>query len=607
MAPRARTAFLASLLVIAAHAAFAAVPTLAPDQLQAGQKAVVRTVFSGQKVEEFEAEIVGVLKTGRAAGDLILAKATSERVIRTGIAQGMSGSPVYVDGKLIGALSSGWSFSREPLFGVTPIGEMLEVLDLPRPPDGGAGTTGPSGLEPLSTSGSSYRGLTWGEVAPPDPAVAPGSTGEAAAAPVALPIPVSCVGLDPGALRFARQLLEPLGLAAVPGGRTGTAPSAGTELEPGSAVAIDLLRGDLQMAAIGTVTWRDGDRVLIFGHPLFQSGAVKMPLASAEISTIVSSELISFKLGSSGRPVGVATQDRRAAVAGRVGPAPRLMPVSVRLQGHTLPERTYHFESIEDRALAPQIVALATLNSWMESGGSGGGQTVRWALTLYRHRAPSLEVGDVATGGNAAGDLVSGITQPLAFLYNNPFSALALDSIAVGLTIDPGQDSWTLRGVQLLDAAVRPGGTMRVRCEVERWRGGRRMVELVIQVPEEAPEGRYVLWAGGGSELNRFEAARLPGRYRPASLDEAWRRIQGLRPADQLYVTLLARAPEVTRRGRDYPELPTSALALLSSGLSAEDAGRRGNQAALDEQRQALEGHVSGEVQLEVTVDPKAP
>src|SRR6185503_5409227 len=135
-------------------------------QLQAGQKAVVRTVFTGQKIEEFDAEIVGVLKTGDVSGDLILAKATSDRVVQSGIAQGMSGSPVYVDGKLVGALSSGWNFSKEPLFGVTPIGEMLEVLRLPRPQDGGAGTAGPSGLEPTATSSSGYRGLLWAGASP---------------------------------------------------------------------------------------------------------------------------------------------------------------------------------------------------------------------------------------------------------------------------------------------------------------------------------------------------------------------------------------------------------------------------------------------------------
>jgi len=228
-------------------------------------------------------------------------------------------------------------------------------------------------------------------------------------------------------------------------------------------------------------------------------------------------------------------------------------------------------------------------------------------MTLHRHGAAALSLSDVATGASASSDLVSGIAQPLSFLYNNPFSTLTLDSVSVRLSVEPGQDSWTLRGVQLMDAAVRPGGTLRVRCEIERWRGERRTVDLGMHVPEEVPEGRYLVWAGGGNELDRFEASRLPGRFRPASLEEAWRRIQTLRPADQLYVTLLARAPEVTRRGRDYPELPTSALALLSSGLSAEDAVRRGSQAVLDEQQKKLDGQVSGEVQLEFTVDPQAP
>src|SRR5206468_4126682 len=141
---------------------------------------------------------------------------TSDRVLHTGIAQGMSGSPVYVDGKLVGALSSGWSFSRDPLFGVTPIGEMLHVLDLPRAADDGAGTTGPTGLEPPAVSTSSYRGLRWTDAGPnPAETLVSAATDLASSVPSALPIPVSCVGLDPAALPLARQLLGPLGLTAV--------------------------------------------------------------------------------------------------------------------------------------------------------------------------------------------------------------------------------------------------------------------------------------------------------------------------------------------------------------------------------------------------------
>jgi hypothetical protein len=599
---------LAAIFLCAATAALAAVPTLPPDELRPGQKAAVRTVFEGQKIEEFEAEIVGVLKGGRASGDMILARATSERVLRTGIAQGMSGSPVYVDGRLVGALSGGWSFSREPLFAITPIGEMLEVLEHPWPGDAGVGTAGPTGVEPGARAASSYRELRWSDPVP-GPALEPvaPASGRDLGAPARLPIPVACAGLAPGALSWADQLLAPLGLTAVPGGGAGRDADVSTELEPGSAVAIELMRGDLQLAAIGTITWRDGDRVLIFGHPFFQSGSIRLPIAAASITTVVSSQVISFKLGTSGRPMGVADQDRRAAVAGRLGPAPGLMPVTVNLAGEGLRERTFRFESIEDRALAPQLVGLAALNSLLESGGTGAGQTVRWTLALHRRGSEPLVLSEAATGGGLTTSLASGMAQPLAFLYNNPYAALDLDSVTVRLEVRPGEDLWTLRGLEVLDAAVRPGGTMRVRCQAERWRGGRKTVDIALRVPEEVPEGRYLLWAGGGAELNRFEAARLPGRYRPASLDEAWRRIGGLRRSDRLYVALIARAPEVTRDGRDYPELPTSALALLAGGLAAEDASRRGSQAVLDEAQQSFGGHLDGEVQLEVLVDPKAP
>ncbi len=592
-------------------------PTLDPEQLQPGRKAVVRTVFQGQRIEEFEAEILGVFKGGRVDGDLIVARATSERLQRTGIAQGMSGSPVYVDGKLVGALSGAWAFSRDPLFVVTPIREMLAVLDQPTGDPGDvAGTAGPSGLGTDSESAFGefrWPGLPGSEPAPgPDPTLlrtrysgAPASL--ASGSPARLAVPVACAGLEPALVPLARELMEPLGFTAVPGGTSGTAAESGAAFEPGSAVAVELLRGDLRFAAIGTVTWRDGDRVLIFGHPFFQSGNVRLPLASASITTIVASNLISFKLGMPGDPVGVATQDRRAAVAGRVGPLPHLMPVAVSIAAPGTSERTFRFESIEDRELAPQLVSIAAVNSLLESGGTGPNQTVRWTITLHRRGTPPLRLSDMVSSELPLRELVAALGSPLRFLYTNPFARLTLDSIAVRLDALPRREQWALRSAQVLDPAVRPGESVRVRCELERWRGAREAVTLALRVPEELPEGRYVLWLGGGPELSRYEGQRLPGRYRPSSLDEAWERLAGYRPSDGLYGVLLARAPEVTRGGRDYPELPTSALALLAGGQTAEDATRRGSQAVLDEVRRRFDGQVRGELQLEIQVDPKAP
>jgi hypothetical protein len=372
-------------------------------------------------------------------------------------------------------------------------------------------------------------------------------------------------------------------------------------------VAVDVMRGDLQLSAIGTVTWREGDRVLIFGHPLFQSGDVRLPMASAEITTIVPSEQFAFKLGVRGRTIGTLTQDRRSAMAGRIGPSPRLLPLSVAVRGLGRPTQSFRFESVEDRALAPQLVGLAAVNSVLESGGSGAGQTVRWRLRMYRHGAAPLVLDDVSVGDSPALELAGALGAPLRFLFNNPFAPLTLDSIAVTLDVTPGRDLWTLRGVQIMEQAVRPGATAHVRCEVERWRGERRSVVLDVVVPEEVPNGRYVLWVGGGAELTRFEAARLPGRFRPASLDEAWRRLGDVRASEQLYATLVARAPEVNVTGRDYPELPSSALAVLSDAQRAGDLARRGDRVLLGETRHALAGAVRGELQLELNVDSKAP
>lgn len=591
----------ALLLTLTVAPGWAAGPeTIPPRDLHRGQQAIVRTVFQGDSIEEFPAEIVGVLQGGRAEGDLILARATSERLAHVGVAQGMSGSPVYVDGKLIGALSSGWSFSRDPLFGITPIGEMLHVLELPAADPVGQ-TAGPTGVDMAAWGPIRYREFRWDDDSLPAPAAAT----PAAGVPQPLPIPLACSGLSPAAAEPMRRMLAPLGLSVVPGGVAPDGGPSAASLQPGSAVAVDVLRGDLQFSAIGTVTWREGDKVLIFGHPFFQSGEVRMPLSTAEITTVVANEASSFKLGVRGREVGVATQDRRAAVAGTLGGRARMLPFTVEIHGHT--PQTFHFETIEDRSLAPTLVALAALNSLMESGGSGGNQTLRWSMTMYRPGVSPLVLTDISAGDAPANDLASGIASPLRFLFENPYQALALDSLKVSVSVDPGREQWTLRSARVLDPIVRPGGRVRVACDVERWHGGHVTRIVTLTVPEEAPDGRYPVWVGGGSERARYEAQKLPGRYHPISLNDAWKRLGQLRPDTRLYASLLASAPEVTADGRDYPELPASAISVLSSAQSAGDDARRGSLATMDETTADLGGLTHGELQLFVTVDDQAP
>jgi len=599
-------AALAPLVLLAdlAVAAVPNVPTLAPDALRPGQLATVRTVFVGDSIETFEAVIVGVLPGGRADGDVILARATSERVIRSGVAQGMSGSPVYVDGKLIGALSSGWQFSKEPIFGITPIGEMLGILDLPETKDS-EGTAGPTGVDPLPGGSPRFREFRWEDEAAP---VAPVS--RISSRPTALALPLAVGGLHPDAMGMVGEMFSAQGFTVTPGGRTrggSVKQSAPTRaLEAGSAVAVDVLRGDLNMSAIGTVTYRDGDRILIFGHPFFQAGEIRLPLSSARITTILPNLANSFKMGVPDVSVGTATQDRRAAVAGRLGAVPRMMPFGITVEAAGRPAQRFRFESIQDRQLAPQLISTAAVNSALESGGTAAQQTIRWTLDVYRAGA-RLRLGDIAASETPFTDVIAGVGGPLRFLWGSPFERVQLDSVALRMQIEPGRAQWTLRSASLDRTSVRPGGVLRVQCEIERWRGPRESREIQVRVPEEAPVGRYTLWLGGGSESDRYTAARLPARFRPISIADAWDRFGSFKSSDALYSALWARAPEITADGRDYPELPASILAVMSAPQTAGDRARRGEWALLDEQRSVVPGVLRGELLLEVIVETKSP
>lgn len=589
-------AVLALSLAAPSRAAAPAVPVLPLADVRPGQAALVRTVFAGDSIETFEAEIVGVLPGGRAGGDVVLARATSPRVVASGVAQGMSGSPVYVDGRLLGALSSGWAFSREPIFGITPIAEMLEVLDRPESehPDG---TSGPAGVDPRGAA-PRFREFAWDDGPEPvGPAPAP-------AAPRALGLPLAAGGLHPDALPFARELFAASGLTVTPGGRART-PARTARVEPGAAVAVDVLRGDLNFSAIGTVTYVDGDRVLIFGHPFFQSGEVRMPLSAASIVGVLPSLATSFKLGVPGAPIGTVTQDRRAAVAGRLGGAPALLPFRVEVSAGGRTQR-FAFEVIEDRSLLPQLVGTAAMNSVLESGGSGLQQSFRWSLTAWSG-ARTLRLADVAAGESPLGEMLSAVSAPLRFLAGNPYERCRFDSLRVAVEVTPGREQWTVRGARAAAASVRPGGTLRVSVDLERWRGERRTAELDVPVPGEFPNGRYTLWLGGGGELDRAIAGRLPSRFRPVSLADAWERLGAVHRTDRLHSALWARAPEVSSDGLDYPELPHSALAVLASPETAGDGARRAGWALVEGPSLDWPGVVRGEATLDIVVDRSAP
>src|SRR5215475_6874055 len=281
----------------------------------------------GKGVQRFEIEVVGLLKSYAPKQDLILARVLGTMLDKTGIIAGMSGSPIYVDGRLVGALAYGWPFSREPICGITPIQSMLDIRKAPATPPvpiGGAATQAAAFV-------SAFRDRSF--VSPFAALLAPFKPDKASSGPTPLPLPVSLSGsVEPG--RLFGQLAEAAGWMVAPAGASSKPQTAAAppppetpRLEPGSAVAAVLLSGDMILSATGTVTWVDGNSVLAFGHPFLSMGPVDMPMASADVLTVLPSLYRSFKFATTGAVLGSVSQDRSTGILGNFGNAPKMVPI----------------------------------------------------------------------------------------------------------------------------------------------------------------------------------------------------------------------------------------------------------------------------------------
>lgn len=599
---RAPRRILAALLVAALAPAPAAPAPAAPaarpyplSEVRPGLLVEAHTVFQGERVETFGLEVLGVLEQGAAQGALILARATEPRVEHTGIVAGMSGSPVYAaDGRLLGAIAYAWGFSKDPICGITPIGEMLPIWEL-------AEESSPEAFGRAGESGAPA-------------AAAPGASG-------ALPrlrTPLAAAGFAPQALAWLEPWARERGFLLTPGGLAPAAPAAagsastGTapqprRLAPGDAIAVDLLRGDAGLAAIGTVTAVRGDRVLAFGHPFFLGGPTRLPLSRAAITAILPSLQSSFKIGTSLELVGTLTEDRRAGVAGRLGPAPEMLPLAVRVRVPGAPESTFHFQAAKHRALAPQIVAVAAVNAALARGALPGESTWRWRVTAELRGAPArrLDLADLAPGDGLP--IFQTLATLVSGLVDNPWEPVDLERVDIALEVVPRRDELRVTAIRLARSRVRPGESVRVEVDLAAHRGGTSTATLEYRVPPGSAAGALTLFVGGGADWARYDAREAPGRHRAGSTSELLRRLADAPRAARLYLAVYGGPPEASLRGRDYPGLPPSAQRLLA-GAGVADASARWARATLAGQvARDYDAVVTGGTVLTVEVDPEAP
>ena len=506
------------------------------------------SVFRGTQVDSFPMTILGVLKGNRPGADLILAKARGDFLERTGIIAGMSGSPVYIGGKLIGAVAYTWAFTKDPVAGITPIGEMLTSLrstpeERPEPSDARYGALD----------------LPPGEASP--------SQGEAR--PIATPLALS--GFTPEALRYLDPWLKEHGFVSAPGGSTSDGGSCDS-IVPGSAVGVELVRGDMSATAIGTATYRRGNRVLAFGHPFYALGRVQLPLTAATIHTIFASQQISTKVGSATRTCGTLVADRSVGIAGEIGGSPSMIPVMVSIHGPQGRDRDYHFEIARSRSLTPGLAAATIVSSISEALFDVGLSTTRYDLTYSLNGGKRL-----LKRGNAivapaplagAGDDVS---QTLFLLLINRFESVRLDSLRADISVEDGLDQAMLTSIRVEPTMAAPGESVQVELSIRPARSKPETRRVTLRIPPGTPPGDLQIRVCNGPETDKWEHDRAPETFEPQNLDHLLGLLSRERRGDQMFVQLYRDVRGITLRGGEISQAPPSVLDVLGGGSKSGD------------------------------------
>jgi hypothetical protein len=542
------------------------------EQVRPGMKGYGMSVFTGSKPERFEVEVLGTLDgMPNPKQSIVIARLSGALVDRTGVFAGMSGSPVYIDGKLLGAVAYAFPFAKEAIAGITPIKYMIGVFE-----QGGEEV-------PRSSQSVSFKTLI-GNADAPDSLSSPATAQvEARAAsggsltpyvgqtivPIATPVTFSGVSqatVDKFASDLRRLGIQPI--AGIGGGSNlkPMVPFDEGTLAPGSSVSVQLVRGDFTIDASGTVTYRNGERIYAFGHPFLSSGLTSWPMAESSVITVVPNVNNSFKLSSGGNLVGSINQDRSTGVFGQLGDKPRM--VLARITVHTSRNKTevYKFEIVSDAFLTPLLTRITMFSAIAATERQLGNQTLKLAGRIAVNGQPDIVLDNSFTAANGAALFaVNAVAQPLAVLLNSGFSALDLQGIDVELTSTDTRSGGSLNRLWIDKTEVRRGESIEIQAFARHDNGAEFVERIPLVIPADAPIGPVVIMVGDGASMNMAERTQPSADFSPRDLSQLVRAINKLKKNNRLYVKVLRAGTGAIVNNEEMPVLPPSVLATLGS------------------------------------------
>ncbi len=587
------------LLFLAASAFFvtrararAQAPTTAEilplSQVRPGMQGYAYTIFAGDQVEKFDLEVLGVMPNFLGPKQsIILVQLKGPKVEHTGVVAGMSGSPVYLDGKLAGALSLKLGvFTKEPIAGVTPIEDVLR----PQPQ--------------LTSEADPYRSpapqLSLPQTAASNTNLPTGSALE----PIETPLVFS--GYEPEALRQFAGQLQSYGFVAAQGGTAAPKPGD-SHLVPGDMAGMVLVQGDTSISSACTVTAIRANEVYLCGHPFLSLGNVQFPMSRTEVVTTLSSELASTKIINVGAPIGTITGDHLTAVTGRLGAPPPMIPIDLTLSVGNA-EKKLHFEMVDHPKLTPLLIGLTVFNGLTQNSLYGEGTTLHLSGEILVHGHPPVQIENTF----APGDAFTPDGLPIALTIQNVFTRLftntreipVFDRIALHVESIPGRHAYTIESAWLEKGEAAPGETLRVRILLRPYRGPERIEETTVRVPEQATRGTTLrVLVTDGDMLNRASRGFAFGAAEgsSSSLDQLISLLNHERRNDRLYVGLFTPTPTILWDDKELPDLPLDQINVID-GRPAPGSVQVLRESLASESSIPLGGPVTGVISLNLQI-----
>ena len=533
--------------------------------LKAGMHGTGRTVFNGNKIEDFQVEILGVLDNIGPKESLILARLSGGPLEHTGVMQGMSGSPVYIDGKLVGAVAMAFPFAKDPIAGIRPIEAMLRTSTAATPPSPAPAASGQRAALALNERDLTRR----------IPRIEPVLGGEARMIDIATP--VSFGGFSRATLdAFAPQLravgLEPR-QGVTSGGKIEPAMGNPADLKPGAMISVQLMAGDLSVGADGTVTLIDGNRIYAFGHRFLDIGSTALPFARAEVLTLLANTNTSFKISTAKEWMGTIYQDRNTAVAGELGKRPAMVPVSVSLARAGKAVESYQMQMVNDALLSPLLLQMAVFSAIDATERTVGAGSIRVTGQIeFQNGAAPLRINNIYAADNGSPMMASlSAAIPVAFVMQGGFESLLLKNVSIHLEAFDQKKQLTIDGIATSRREVRAGEKLQLDVSLSGDNGAEAVRRVEYQVPIGAEPGMlyFTVADAGTANIADFRqvltaTARTPGQLLAT--------VNNLHPNTKAYVRVWRADPAFQLEGADLPDPPAS-VSLILAGSQSSSAG----------------------------------